>query len=1171
MGFLTSKSSSSASNLQSFTNGKDATMPIQTKLSVGSPGDPAEKEADAVARKVVENDAMKDKVQPKADEKKDDKLAKKEEKKDDIKKKADDKKDDKLAKKEEEKPAIARSIQAKPNVKDKKAGDGSNDMDAIEQRLNATKGNGRPLETGTKEAMESSFEHDFSDVRIHTDNEAIELCQALNAQAFTHGHDIYFNSGKYDPQQTTGKELLAHELTHVVQQQRHIHRMVQRNPTTTPAGGGKTGADRISGDNMSVRPVQLPRSKGIHSGGKYAGIVKRRKNYSRDEVSESTSSGSASQTTLWKQNVREGVSTQIQNLIAQQPGAGQPIEGTEGTEGEADGGAEAAQPVATTPASKQVYYFKNRRNPQVKLIGRESVIRNAALIPTWNKAGQATAFDVDHIKELQFEGGTNTVDNLELLNFSANRSSGSSIMHQIRGTVADTIDQEDIKDPQDTNQKLATDAALERYAIEFDDKHFNDGEAVSANERWSLDEIKGTAGDALLKDFVPMTAAEIAEAKGTEAEPVVFTSPAGGRMMKKNDITALNGKGLSGAALNMADAGTQTGTIVGTVDITHFDQEPLNIPVHRMTNVNHGGYIKRGGAGGGLETILSRLKFKGLSPIVINSADLVPGVGIVARGKIRPSVKLFKNVEVDLSIEGKNVEISKTFSSGEIAVPPPFKIHDCSLSLFAGTRGVGARGKIDFAINKVGEGSISARAGVGSGFELEGNFEFDKQVFNNASVRVRYVHPEEGDDSLTVSGVINIPKGKINGVKSATINVTYTDGSLTATGDAELDVPGVKSAHLEVNFSGEQFRIAGTADLQHRLIESGRLEAEIIKRGEEYTVNMSGTARPRIPGISSQLTVSYQNGIINISAQAGYTRGMLSGTLSLGFTNQAVGADGKPTGTQTEQLTFYGSGQLTLKLTPWLQATAGVKFLPNGEIEILGRIALPSAVDVFPRKEISKDLFRFPTIEIPIFAIPLGSRSIGLVGTIGGGLQGFAGIGPGQLRDTFLEVKYNPDHEDQTTVTGNARFVVPANAGLRIYARAGIGASVAIARVSGGLELGGSLAIEGEASAAVNVNWTPQTGLQLNAEANISVQPKFKFDVSAYVEASLDLLVTELSEEKRWTLAQFEYGSALTVGLKFPIHYQEGQPFDVSLNDVEFTYPDINLGEFAKGIASKFM
>ena len=66
--------------------------------------------------------------------------------------------------------------------------------------------------------MGNAFGKDFSNVRIHTDQAAVDMNRQLKSQAFTHGKDIYFNQGRFNPESKTGKQLLAHELTHVVQQ-----------------------------------------------------------------------------------------------------------------------------------------------------------------------------------------------------------------------------------------------------------------------------------------------------------------------------------------------------------------------------------------------------------------------------------------------------------------------------------------------------------------------------------------------------------------------------------------------------------------------------------------------------------------------------------------------------------------------------------------------------------------------------------------------------------------------------------------------------------------------------------------------------------------------------------------------------------------------------------------
>ncbi len=102
-----------------------------------------------------------------------------------------------------------------------KKGNGSSSQFAdssLESSLLSSKGAGSSLPDDTRVQMESSFGNDFSNVRIHNDSNAAQMSKELHAQAFTHGNDIYFDSGKYDTSSKEGQHLLAHELTHVVQQ-----------------------------------------------------------------------------------------------------------------------------------------------------------------------------------------------------------------------------------------------------------------------------------------------------------------------------------------------------------------------------------------------------------------------------------------------------------------------------------------------------------------------------------------------------------------------------------------------------------------------------------------------------------------------------------------------------------------------------------------------------------------------------------------------------------------------------------------------------------------------------------------------------------------------------------------------------------------------------------------
>ncbi len=115
----------------------------------------------------------------------------------------------------------------------KSEGGGRVASSGLEQTLKSSAGTGSPLRNDTKTDMESAFGADFSGVRIHTDAPAAEMNRGLNAQAFTHGSDIYFNQGKFNPETRGGQQLLAHELTHVVQQG-HASSIQQKSETSTP-------------------------------------------------------------------------------------------------------------------------------------------------------------------------------------------------------------------------------------------------------------------------------------------------------------------------------------------------------------------------------------------------------------------------------------------------------------------------------------------------------------------------------------------------------------------------------------------------------------------------------------------------------------------------------------------------------------------------------------------------------------------------------------------------------------------------------------------------------------------------------------------------------------------------------------------------------------------------
>jgi Domain of unknown function (DUF4157) len=119
-------------------------------------------------------------------------------------------------------------VQTKPLLQRRANADGSFDAGpSLETRLHAQAGGGSPLPDQVRGDMESRFGTSFGSVRVHTDAAAVQMNRALSAQAFTHGRDIYMSPDRYDPGKEAGKRLLAHELTHVIQQGGNTNRIAR--------------------------------------------------------------------------------------------------------------------------------------------------------------------------------------------------------------------------------------------------------------------------------------------------------------------------------------------------------------------------------------------------------------------------------------------------------------------------------------------------------------------------------------------------------------------------------------------------------------------------------------------------------------------------------------------------------------------------------------------------------------------------------------------------------------------------------------------------------------------------------------------------------------------------------------------------------------------------------
>ncbi|MFN3848744.1 MAG: DUF4157 domain-containing protein [Spirosomataceae bacterium] len=1089
--------------------------PVQAKIEIGQPNDPYEQEADAMAEQVVQ----KKEVEPNQKDKQ----------------------------KLQTKPiseSVSPIVQKKRNEEEE-----SGVSQGFEKQLNSTKGGGSPMPESVKSEMESGFGHDFSSVRLHTDSNAVQMSKNLNAQAFAHGNDVYFNENKYNPHTTDGKKLLAHELTHTVQQGKGVKKkMIQKAGAASESFTSKKGYGKIERNSNSfyieVTKMKVPNfKKGFMKKIPFTLPKTERENLQiQDWENEFTDSKSIAQ------HVSDKLKTAPKPIIK-----GSTLYGLK---------------VTHTSGDRTNY-----------LIGSAEEIATRMLRPNWDINGRIRAFHVDHKQEYQLEGEDRDPKNLWLLDGTVNINSGEAIKNEKYARIQELMD-EAHKDggmwktgvPQAKSIKNSS-----RYEIKF--LGVDGGLPVKGGNpdnnkalRYHANEIRqGKPLDGL----TPLTTSEIkALGLDDDTQVTIFSNANGGRAHKiklkektsgARDINLAIGvnvrakkvilqRGNSGEIL---DGSKIEGEVFGenTSGKRRFIRGfTFTFPIKPFKGIPNAGYIDSSQLAAQFK---DELKFIGMSPIRLKEASIDDDDGFSARGAILPSVPLLKDANIDIVIQGDDVYFEKVFTSEQLNVPKPFKINETSIFVRAGTNGFQVGGIVDFEIEKVGKGSIEAKIGSDREFGIKGEFEFDPKLFSKAKVAVSYENKK-----FKASGEIEIGKGKVTGIKKATATVNYAEGVLTADGNAELDVKGLDKGSMNLRYDGKELTIGGSFQLSKDIprIKSGSVSASVTaKEGGEYSISASGTAQPDIPGINSSIGITYNDGALTIEGSVDYEKGIAKGSVKMGATNRAVGADGVPAGKPGDKWTIYGEGSLNLKLTPWLQATAGVKFSPAGELSVSGKIGLPSAVNVFERKEINKNLFHFPTLEIPLLAIPVGPRSIGLVATIGGGIDLNAGFGPGKLEELFAEVNYTVGQEDSLSLHGRGKFVVPADATVRIFGRAGIGLSIGIARVSGAIELGAAVGIKGAAEAEVDVNWDPKNGVSLEATGRIYVEPVLKFDVNLVLEAVLDLYFYELRKEWKKNLAQKEFGSGMRFGLEFPVKYKEGEPFNISTDDIKVIKPDLDI------------
>ncbi|APV49331.1 hypothetical protein BWI17_06335 [Betaproteobacteria bacterium GR16-43] len=1120
-------------------------MAVRAKLAVSEPGDAAEKEADHAAARVMRMAA------PSAGK----------------------------AGAGAEKAGVAKPQASAPKEEPVKvsrqaldAGAPSASQPSVPNEFARDLGPGAPLEPQAREFFERRFARDLGAVRIHVGARADEAARQINARAFTHGRDIAFAAGQYQPHSEDGRALLAHEIVHVLQQEDGVARRVMRlGPGGAPTGAG--GGGPAAPQYVVATPLQVPPIKARHSSTYELLASAKPSALKRAKAYDSSSRGTA----------------QVANWV----GGVKPI-------------------LANIPQARRPPPGGKWKLPLSKLGGKKSVEADddATFLdkikrPDWDANGDEKTFQVDHMIEYQL-GGPDEIRNLELLDQAHNGSVGSSFNSEIRKAVATDLATPHVPDAV-AGLKVPKSPTFEwvrdNYEIVFtsvvtrgrntkrgeQDSMFWSKEAINAVEHVTslLPDPGGPKAGTAQKVALQSSTGDTVITRFTVSGTALVVSPGlsggiAGFTISSVKLTCAGGA--AGLADKKIPEGTAVGNLTGTLDLGPKIAFPENGKVCtleltkadedyavRLASSPATGAAATSGSGSKLAANSIPATFKPLSPMELTDVEF--GTGVRAHAWISPSHPALAGLRLPGEVRNGRAGLFYTVDATTLAkrLPVPgLTVDGASITLGYDGTDFSVAGSAVFTIRNFGEGSLDAMIDTAGHFSLEGAFRPDKRLFDQAQMRMWY-RSETGFGASGTLGITN--PNKIRGIRSASVTATYDHGVFSATGTVMPSIPGVQSAGLGIRYGKDEsgadsLLITGDLALAPGIpgLSGGTVHVSLQQRDEAWKVSAVGDLQPNLPGLNPNIHVTYDEGLFTGELTSSFARGIFSGDVKVGLTNRAVTPEGELSASEPgRDLRLYGAGTLNARLTEHIAGGVGIKVRPRGDLLISGRIGIPGAVTLFdqypPPDRATRDLFKMPTVSVPLFGFSAGKTVIGIALTIDGKITGHAFVGPGRLTAAEINViDFNPAQPDSLHITGRAQFDLPAEAGVDAAITAAVAGGIGVVIIKGGLQVTAGVAVQAHVTPGVAIDYRPATGMHVHADLAASLSPKLRFGVNGVVEVLANAFVADFTLwSKTWNLAQREVGANLSLGLNVPVdYYSDGRGVVFDPNRVTFTVPELN-------------
>ena len=998
----------------------------------------------------------------------------------------------------------------------------------IENSLNSSKGSGRPLSDNTRQQMESSIGADFSNVRVHDDSNAAQMSKDLNAQAFTHGNDIYFNSGKYDTASSGGQHLLAHELTHTVQQSGgssgQIREKIQKKDADEKPNFKKASAKDLKDVGNTAGYVE---KKGatkfvFHinklSAKKYALADSAVKIFDKNKPSLMPKPGTreTSQDTKWKSGVRKEVKAQILKV----------------------GGLKEDYDTST------LYKLTHEKGKEGNkgIVGTVTQLVNEILVPNWSSKGGPNIYQIEHSVDWQILGPfADHIDNLILLEAKKNGEVGKTVADKIGETLKKVIA---VYKKEFQGAPDSLDEVREKYDCRIDDMD-SGGPTLKATDFYSADDLtdEKSSKNPFSQGFILVKEEKIPKDHfllSSSDRRASYVIPNNAKKLKIGGFLIsvdYNKKDKEVEAVHFFNLKGEKLTSVG-------EKEDLESKVVKIKKEKQDKYVvEDGGEKAVVSPMLKTLSLPKFSPIEISEVK-IEGFDISAEGKVVSTLSFLKDIDISFSYINGEFNVSAVIPLDKIGknIPKPFKIEYCNIEIGGGSKTpIFIAGGLGFVIEKLGTGEIFAK--LDKSVSLSGRFSFDSKYFNPAEISISY-----SEGNWSISGSIGIQAGIVKGVKSATLTASYSKGIFTLDGEAILTVPGIDKIKLHADFAENgDFSFTATVDLKKMTgIKSGSATITVTSKAEDgLKLGLTGEAEPDLPNVPSlngiKLSISYQDGIFELKAHVPFKKGKFDGAIDVGVTNRTVDEKGQPQGEAPEKgdVVVFGYGQLGVDIYKGIHGSVSIRLTPDKEVLIGGKIEAKELKPFGEGYNYDKEIISFPTIEFPLVGIP----GLSVSAFIGGGVHFKFNWQPLILKDLSLDFK-ETNIKDLASVSLEIMGSVGSSAHAEVYLKieAGLKARAAIAVLTGSLAGEAGLGLDAEAGGKVDATWDMEKGLKFKEiKAFLNVEPKAIFRLTGNVKVDLDLWIAKVNiYEHEWVLAEKQLDlSGITLKLDFPIKFKE--------------------------------